>query len=243
MGESFSFVLSSPQTLNSPPQPHPLHHHHLHPQYRQLSRSQVSTQQINSPTVKMFVKSTVAVALFASFVAAQSTTSNSSIDANSIDPTTRSQWCLGQRNTCGTLCSGDLQNNDCDVTTLAFNCTCGANSSEPGLIYYQNTMPTFICEEIYKDCKEANVGVSSAQAQCDAAEKANCGHLDPANFTAAAVSSTSTSASSPTGTATQAASGTDAATSSSTAAATMMPAQFGTGAIALGVAAAFGYML
>merc|ERR1711939_924261 len=157
--ESFSFVLSSPQTLNSPPQPHPLHHHHLHPQYRQLSRSQVSTQQINSPTVKMFVKSTVAVALFASFVAAQSTTSNSSIDAN---------------------------------------------SSEPGLIYYQNTMPTFICEEIYKDCKEANVGVSSAQAQCDAAEKANCGHLDPANFTAAAVS------------------------------ATMMPAQFGTGAIALG---------
>merc|ERR1712000_462013 len=134
MGESFSFVLSSPQTLNSPPQPHPLHHHHLHPQYRQLSRSQVSTQQINSPTVKMFVKSTVAVA--------QSTTSNSSIDANSIDPTTRSQWCLGQRNTCGTLCSGDLQNNDCDVTTLAFNCTCGANSSEPGLIYYQNTMPT-----------------------------------------------------------------------------------------------------
>merc|ERR1711939_545017 len=214
--ESFSFVLSSPQTLNSPPQPHPLHHHHLHPQYRQLSRSQVSTQQINSPTVKMFVKSTVAVALFASFVAAQSTTSNSSIDANSIDPTTRSQWCLGQRNTCGTLCSGDLQNN----------------------------MPTFICEEIYKDCKEANVGVSSAQAQCDAAEKANCGHLDPANFTAAAVSSTSTSASSPTGTATQAASGTDAATSSSTAAAaTMMPAQFGTGAIALGVAAAFGYML
>merc|ERR1711964_248358 len=224
MGESFSFVLSSPQTLNSPPQPHPLH---LHPQYRQLSRSQVSTQQINSPTVKMFVKSTVAVALFASFVAAQSTTSNSSIDANSIDPTTRSQWCLGQRNTCGTLCSGDLQNNDCDVTTLAFNCTCGANSSEPGLIYYQNTMPTFICEEIYKDCKEANVGVSSAQAQCDAAEKANCGHLDPANFTAAAVSSTSTSASSPTGTATQAAPGTDA---------TMMPAQFGTGAIALGVA-------
>merc|ERR1712000_532833 len=110
MGESFSFVLSSPQTLNSPPQPHPLHHHHLHPQYRQLSRSQVSTQQINSPTVKMFVKSTVAVALFASFVAAQSTTSNSSIDANSIDPTTRSQWCLGQRNTCGTLCSGDLPN-------------------------------------------------------------------------------------------------------------------------------------
>ncbi|KAK0104659.1 hypothetical protein ONS95_004934 [Cadophora gregata] len=192
----------------------------------------------------MFVKSTVAVALFVSFVAAQSTTSNSTIDPGTIDPTMRSQWCLGQKNTCGTLCSGDLQNNDCDVTTLTFNCTCGANSSEPGLIYYQNTMPTFICEEIYKQCIAANVGVASAQANCDANEKKNCGHLDPANFTAEVVSSSTSASSTPTGTATPAASGTNSATSSSTAAAaTMMPAQFGTGAIALGVAAAFGYML
>ncbi|KAG4440000.1 hypothetical protein IFR05_004514 [Cadophora sp. M221] len=190
----------------------------------------------------MFVKSTVAVALFASFVAAQ--TANSTIDPTTIPPLMRSQWCLGQKNTCGTLCSGDLNTNDCDVTTLVYNCTCAANNSAPGLQYYQNSMPTFICEKIFDNCISANEGVASAQANCRANEASNCGHLDPANFTGAAVSSSSSATSSPTGTANPASTGTSAPTSSSTgAAATMMPAQLGTGAIALGVAAAFGYML
>ncbi|KAH7330147.1 hypothetical protein BKA65DRAFT_433651 [Rhexocercosporidium sp. MPI-PUGE-AT-0058] len=190
----------------------------------------------------MFVKSTVAVAIFASFVAAQG--ANSTIDPNTINPTMRSQWCLGQKNTCGTLCSGELQNNDCDVTTLVFNCTCAANNSAPGLQYYLNSMPTFICEKIFDNCISANEGVSSAQANCRANEANNCGHLDPADFTGATVSSSSSAASSPTGTSKPASSGTSAPTSTSTgAAATMMPAQMGTGAIALGVAAAFGYML
>ncbi|KAL2067186.1 hypothetical protein VTL71DRAFT_1610 [Oculimacula yallundae] len=190
----------------------------------------------------MFVKSIAAVTIFASFVAAQG--ANSTIDPNTVDPTTRSQWCLGQRNTCGTLCSGNLADNDCDTTTLQFKCTCAANNSAPGLMYYQNTMPTFICQKIFETCISTNAGVDAAQRACKAAEAANCGHNDPAKFVAAAASSSASASSTPTGTANPA-SGTSAAptSSSSAAAATMMPAGFGTGAMALGVAAAFGYMI
>ncbi|CZT48132.1 uncharacterized protein RSE6_08793 [Rhynchosporium secalis] len=173
----------------------------------------------------MFVKSVAAVAVFASFVAAQS---NATVDPNTISPTMRSQWCLAQKNTCGTLCSGNLADNDCDATTLAYKCNCGSNSSAPGLQYYTNTMPTFICEEVFRVCKKANEGVAAAQKACETNEQQNCGHNDPAKFVAAAVStSASAPSSNPTGT-NSPASGTSAPSSSSkAAAATMMPASFG----------------
>ncbi|CAL3963934.1 hypothetical protein PZA11_001417 [Diplocarpon coronariae] len=194
----------------------------------------------------MFVKSTVAVALLTSFVAAQ--TFNSTVDPGNVPATTKSQWCLSQKNVCGTLCSGELNANDCDPSDLSYECTCQANNSAPGLAYYTGTMPSFICQQVFQNCIAAGENDATAQAVCTKNEAANCGHLDADNFTAPATTSSSAS-SSPTGTRTntQAATGTAATTSSSSAAAaTLLPYlghNFGAGAVALGAAAAFGYVL
>ncbi|PBP26952.1 PCI domain-containing protein [Diplocarpon rosae] len=194
----------------------------------------------------MLVKSTVAVALLSSFTAAQ--TFNSTIDPGNVPLTTKSQWCLSQKNVCGTLCSGELNANDCEPASLTYNCTCQSNNSAPGLAYYTGTVPTFICEQVFQNCIAAGENDAAAQSVCTKNEVANCGHLDADNFTAPAPTSSSSS-SSPTGTGAQnqAATGTPATTSSSSAAApTLFPylgQSFGTGAMALGAAAAFGYAL
>jgi len=190
----------------------------------------------------MFVKS-IAVALLVGIVAAQSS-GNDTINPSSVDPTTRSQWCQGQYNTCGTLCSGAINLNNCDPDTLTFNCTCTANNSQPGLQYYTETIPTFECELIFTNCNANNVGDAAAQALCKTNEQKNCGHLNPDNFTEAPATTTSTSATA-TPTSASAATGSATSTSTSKAAAATMAAMrnLGTGAFAVGVGAAFGYML
>ncbi|RDL41898.1 uncharacterized protein BP5553_01877 [Venustampulla echinocandica] len=191
----------------------------------------------------MLVNSAVVVALLASFGAAV-TTDNSTIDASTVAPTTRSQWCGGQQNTCPVLCGAQgVTSNDCDVDTLKFKCTC-KNGSAPGLQYYTSTMPTFICEQVHENCIVAGQNNAAAQKLCNDAEKSNCGKLDPSKFTEPA----STSSSSPSATATGAGtSASDAAPSSTSkaAAATMavMAREYGTGLLAAGAAAAFGLML
>jgi len=82
--------------------------------------------------------------------------------------------------------------NDCLTTTLEFHCLCTTNNSAPGLQYYTQTMPTFICEEEYQKCISEATNNAAAQAACAATEKAECGQLDPANFTAVAASPSAT---------------------------------------------------
>ncbi|TAQ87903.1 hypothetical protein B7494_g3774 [Chlorociboria aeruginascens] len=198
----------------------------------------------------MFVNAVVAVALLASFTAA-ATSANSTIDPNSVDLSTRSSWCQGEISTCGILCSGDIDgaNNICDPNTLNFTCLCAANDSTPGLQYYKQSMPTFICEQIYQNCIVAGENDAAAQKLCTTAEQTNCGQLDPTNFTAAVVSSSSSSSASATATPTESASQTSASTTASTTAgssaanAVMLGREYGVGVIAAGIAAAFGFML
>jgi hypothetical protein len=129
---------------------------------------------------------------------------------------------------------------------LIFNCTCTANNSAPGLQYYTQTIDTFECELNFQNCIANNTGDQAAQALCTSNEKKNCGQLSPDNFTAAAATTPTSSASA---SATQtssvsAASGSATSTSSKAAAATMAAMRnLGTGAFAIGVGAAFGYML
>jgi len=191
----------------------------------------------------MLVKLTVAVALFASAVTAQVT--NITIDPSSITPLIRAQWCSGQQSTCGTLCSGDPSTNACNTTTLAYSCICAANNSAPGLQYYTTTLPTFECLQVFNICNADNVGDAAAQALCLTNKDNDCGTLDPTNFTAS-VSSSSSATSSPTGSSSSAS--TVATSSSSKAAAATMAAlpvlqNYGSGAMAVGFAAAFGFML
>ncbi|KAH8808352.1 hypothetical protein F5884DRAFT_366481 [Xylogone sp. PMI_703] len=199
----------------------------------------------------MYAKSVVAVALFAGLAAAQS---NITIDPNSVDINTRASWCAGEINTCGTLCSGATSSNDCNTNTLQFNCTCSANNSQPGLQYYTETMPTFICEQIFQNCIVAGENDAAAQKLCNQNEKQNCGHLNPANFTP---SSSSSAAPSSTPAATQSsspASGSGAGAASTTPSGTSTPSPStshnAAASLAIGgtslfglMAAAFGFLL
>ncbi|KAM3071268.1 hypothetical protein ACMFMG_008860 [Clarireedia jacksonii] len=198
----------------------------------------------------MFTKSIVGLALVA-LVAAQSggTTSNSTIDPSTVSPSLRSQWCAGEISTCGTLCNGNPSTNVCDPDTLNYTCTCQSNGSTPGLQYYTQTMPTFICEKIHDNCIVAGENDAAAQKLCNENEVKNCGHLNPDNYTAAATtsaSSTSASATATSGTASSVSASASAATSKSAAAAAIslnIGREYGTGLFVAGVGAVFGLMV
>jgi hypothetical protein len=121
---------------------------------------------------------------------------NLTFDPSSISLIIRTQWCAAESNTCGVLCSGTTNVNTCDDGTLDCACICESNNSAPGLQYYEQTMPTFICEQNFKICNLDALNQTdsaAAQAACAATEQADCGHLDPANFTALAVTTSSIS--------------------------------------------------
>ncbi|TGO52841.1 hypothetical protein BOTNAR_0312g00020 [Botryotinia narcissicola] len=202
----------------------------------------------------MYLKSIVGLSIVA-LVAAQS--SNETIDPNTIDAPTRSQWCTAEINTCGTLCSGAVDANTCDTiskihshenpcsNSLNYTCTCSSNGSTPGLQYYRQTLPTYICETVFAKCIAAGENDAAAQKLCRETEAKNCGQLDPDNYTAPATTSASSTASA-TATGTSAASATStsaAATSSAAASALNIGREYGTGIFAAGVAAVFGLML
>lgn len=171
-----------------------------------------------------------------SAVAAQA---NFTVDPATVDGGKRSSWCGAQYDSCNILCQRDVSANDCDSETLKFDCICRSNNSAPGLQYYLQTMPTFICEQAYQNCIEENVGDSRAQDNCRTNIQSKCGTISPANATFDSPnqeeeSSSAAPSSSPTGTDEEPASSTS--TSSSFAMATA--AIIGNGA-ALAAAGAF----
>lgn len=177
-------------------------------------------------------------ALSALLVSAQNSTFQ--IDPSEVELSTRAQWCTAQSNTCGTLCDGNPEENDCQVETLQYACTC-QNGSAPGLQYYTQTMDTFVCQQAFTDCNNANVGNANGQKNCTTSIQDNCGTLDPADYSAAP-SSTGDSGSSETASST--ASGTASSTAESSAGASSEPStaaaatniqNLGTGALAAGM--------
>ncbi|TVY27365.1 hypothetical protein LHYA1_G002970 [Lachnellula hyalina] len=188
----------------------------------------------------MFAKSIAVVALLAGLAVSQT---NSTVNIGALSLTMKGQWCGAQQATCPELCP-DYIKNDCDSNTLVVNCTC-ANGTAPGLDYYINTIPTFLCEELHTECKANNAGSATAQKACDDAEKADCGTLDPAKYTAPTSTSSSASSSATVASATSAAASAAATTTSKAAAAPTMglSRELGTGIFAVGAAAAFGLMI
>lgn len=189
----------------------------------------------------MLLQATFAAAFFASSVAAQT------VNGTQIDPATAATWCSAQINTCSTLCNGDVSpgpNDNCSTTTLAFTCLCTSNNSVPGLQYYTQTMPTFICEEVYKICIANGENDQAAQNACTKTRDADCGTLNPANYTAAPSSTSASATPTPSSTAATSGSATSATpTPSKNAAPLMIGSEYGTGLLAAGVAAVFGFLL
>ncbi|KAA8567346.1 hypothetical protein EYC84_010374 [Monilinia fructicola] len=171
---------------------------------------------------------------------------NNTIDPNTVDPSLRSQWCTGEINTCGTLCSGDYDSNTCDTSTLNYTCTCSSNGSTPGLQYYLQTMPTFICaRRSTRTVLPQERTTPPRQKLCTQAETKNCGKLDPDKYVPAATSSAASSSASATATSSSTATSAtaSAATSSAAASALNIGREYGTGIFAAGVFGIFGLML
>ncbi|KAI6785972.1 uncharacterized protein J7T54_006311 [Emericellopsis cladophorae] len=101
------------------------------------------------------------------------------IDSNSIEASQKATWCRAQTDTCDTLCDDDVSANNCDYTTIEYECKCASNDSTPGLQWYTQSMPTFICETLTDRCITENVRNQTGQTACRENIQSECGTLDP----------------------------------------------------------------
>ncbi|EFW99618.1 hypothetical protein CMQ_7986 [Grosmannia clavigera kw1407] len=184
------------------------------------------------------MRNTILIA--ASAVGLAVATTNFTIDPNSVQLSTRSSWCAGQENTCTTLCSDSPTANSCDP-----------NKSAPGLQYYLQTMPTYICNEAYAECVSENPNNATGQSACKSDIQDNCGTLDPSKADLSSGTTTSAAAASTTASTTGSNSATAATTASASAVTTAsskagaMPtnmAHYGSGVAAVAVGL-FAYVL
>lgn len=164
------------------------------------------------------------------------------VSPGTVDPSTRRLWCRAQYDTCKTLCATNFNDNDCSEDDLSYKCTCSSNNSAPGLQYYTQTMPTFICNELLAQCIAENTQSSRDQDDCKKNIGDLCGTITPPTLSSEKSSSAAAGASSTSSHAATATSESVATTSSKALAApTMMPAA-GHGAFALAVGV-MAYML
>jgi len=145
----------------------------------------------------------VSAALVATAIFSLNAQAQYSIDPNSVPIATRQSWCQSQIASCPLLC---LQNsgtddstttsNDCDATSLTYDCVCG-NGLTPSLANYSQTIPYFECQEYGNECVAGCGGDSSCQSACRADNP--CGAQDPTRVNS---TTSSTMASTATGTST-----------------------------------------
>ncbi|KAF6239096.1 hypothetical protein HO173_002968 [Letharia columbiana] len=144
------------------------------------------------------------ISLVLSFAAAQS---NTTFDPTSVDLTEKNQWCQGETANCPTLCGGQTQTkaNSCTGSSLEFTCTCANGTGPSNIAAYQGTLPNFICEATFAQCRIANPGSEACKT---------CGTLMPSDVQAIASSTSSAAATSSTGTATMTSASTTASSKS-----------------------------
>ncbi|PWI64771.1 hypothetical protein PCL_08566 [Purpureocillium lilacinum] len=200
----------------------------------------------NSLTSPAMRASAALVAFAAAAVSAQQNYTSEldmKIDPNTVQLQIRAQWCQAQTNTCNLLCNNDTDKNSCAQEDLKYECTCASNSSAPGLQYYTQTMPTFICDALFGQCNEQNVGNADGQKACTTNIKNLCGKNDPPKAPVSDESSSSVSGT-PSATGSASATGSKASTTSTStglAAPTMAPA--GNGAAAAAAIGLLAYLI
>ncbi|OCL04968.1 hypothetical protein AOQ84DRAFT_345413 [Glonium stellatum] len=159
---------------------------------------------------------------------------------------TRQTWCRAEQNTCPELCGGIgklAQNgNLCDSNALTYTCQCSDGTS-PNISDYQQSLPALMCEQWKTDCVANSPNDLTGQTACLSVVCGNKTTDDLSSSSSSAPSATaapsSTSGGNPSATVASATS------SSSKAAATALALakEFGTPALAMGIAAAFGLAL
>jgi len=136
----------------------------------------------------------LATALFSMSVRSQAVYS---IDPDSVPLATRQGWCQSQLTACPLLClqlsgnSSTTAANDCDATTLSYDCICG-NGLAPNASEYSQTLPYFLCTEYGNQCVTACNGNTPCQSACR--DDHPCGAQNPTrvNTTTTTTSATST---------------------------------------------------
>ncbi|KAK3394655.1 hypothetical protein B0H63DRAFT_461580 [Podospora didyma] len=141
------------------------------------------------------MRQNILLAALSALTVATAQTLNTTVDASTVDGTTKGLWCNAQFETCRTLCANNPATDSCDPPTLVFDCTC-QNKSAPGLQYYIQTIPTFMCAEAFARCQAANAQSAIAQAKCKEIDN-QCGKLDPAKGKFDAPVSSTSSATAP----------------------------------------------
>merc|ERR1712227_75159 len=146
-----------------------------------------------------------AASAFTGLAAAQVQTGNYTIDPNSVDSTTRADWCRAEFNTCNVLCgNGGFKTNSCDNNSLQYSCVCNSGLT-PDMSEYASTVPTYECQTYKGQCLQTTAGNITAQDLC---QKITC-----ASQTASNLVSSSTMASSSSSAASSASSAAASATS------------------------------
>ncbi|KOS20266.1 hypothetical protein ESCO_006083 [Escovopsis weberi] len=200
----------------------------------------------------------VLIALAASAVTAQVQNYTSSldmrVDPNEVAQQQRAVWCQAQTNSCQQLCNTNTNDNSCNQATLEYSCTCSKNSSAPALQYYIQTMPTFICQQVFSDCITANAGNAKGQADCKSHIEKLCGTAKPPlasddsdddDSSSSTTSASATKATAPPTSAAHSATAANAAPTSQTSTSLAGPALApgGAGAVAVAAAGLFTFLL
>jgi len=190
--------------------------------------------------------SSLVVAAIAGLASAQANfTTCCGIDPNSVTSDVRLSWCRAQQNTCPEICpNGQTSSNACDPNALTYSCTC-LSGTTPNISSYGQTLPSLQCESWIGQCTAAHPNDLSGQTFCQSFQ---CGMKNASAVGAAASSASSsagTASSTASGSSTGTASGASASSTTSKAAAAAFTAarDYGTGAVAMGLFAAFGLAL
>lgn len=124
------------------------------------------------------------------------------IDPNSVPLSQRTSWCQSQTTACPLLClqlpgqSSTTDANDCDPTTLTYDCVCG-NGMSPNASEYSQTLPYFICTEYGNQCIAGCSGDTTCQSNCRSQHP--CGAQNPTRVNITSTSSTMTATTAPAG--------------------------------------------
>jgi len=131
--------------------------------------------------------------LFTTLLAAFAAAQNNTLDPNSVDLTTRNQWCTSEQNTCPILCGGPMftKANQCTGSTLSFTCTCSNGTGPSNIAQYLGSLPNYECNQLFADCRTTNPGSKSCTT---------CGTLQPTSVPTGTTSSSAAATSSATST-------------------------------------------
>ncbi|MCJ1468961.1 hypothetical protein MMC07_007592 [Pseudocyphellaria aurata] len=140
-------------------------------------------------------------AITALIVASLKLIGSQTIDPSSVDQNTKEKWCENQKTQCPLLClqfpnltSDATEANDCDATSLNYDCIC-SNGLSPNASQYSLTIPYFECTEYANQCvKKCNDNDNTCQTACRTDHP--CGAQSPTRVN---ITSSSSSTATPTG--------------------------------------------